>query len=282
MEDSVWRTVLKRVPVVAPPSGRFVYSDRDIALVGLWAILHDRPFCWACDAGNWSPSHRPARLPHPSTVSRRWRQVEKRGLLRRTHQASLATLGPAGRYGAMDGRPLRVGGSSKDTDARAGRAVGGMGRGDKLHALIDARRVFVCYEVRPLCVAEQTVGRRLLRQAPAHLDRVVADTLYDSTPLHRVATACHRKLYTPLRENRVGRRQQPHRLRLLRLGQRSVGKRLLHWRDEIERAFGQSSTIGFGFKGLPSWARRSWRVTRWVWGKIVLYHAWLIHKQHAA
>ncbi|MCH8165807.1 MAG: hypothetical protein IH889_09380, partial [Planctomycetes bacterium] len=96
-----------------------------------------------------------------------------------------------------------------------------------------------------------------------------------------IAHETGRRLYTSLRENRVGRRRQPPRLRLLRLAATKVAQRLLRWCDEIERAFAASSNVGIGLKGPPNWVRRLHRVRRWVWGKILFYHAFLIHKRHA-
>lgn len=80
----------------------------------------------------------------------------------------------------------------------------------------------------------------------------------------------------------MGRRQQPERLWVLRLLQSRVGQRVLKWRDDIERRFGHMSNIGFGLKGLPNWVRRLHRVRLWLWGKILLYHAWLLAKRQAA
>jgi hypothetical protein len=84
------------------------------------------------------------------------------------------------------------------------------------------------------------------------------------------------------RAGRAGRRRQRRRLQLWRLWQRPVGQRLLASRDEIERTFGHSSNLGVGFKGLLAWARRQHRVERWMWGKVLLYHAYLATKPHAA
>ncbi len=237
---------------------------------------------WACQPDNWPDGCRPEPMPHPSTISRRWRSEEVKKAAHRLHQAVISLLSSESRYGVMDGRPLLVGGSSKDPDSRPGRGSGGMGRGYKMHALMNVDRAIVAYQIRPLPVAEPKVGVPLLRVAPACLRRVIADGRYDSMNLHRVAHETGRRFYTPLRQNRVGRRQQPRRLQLLRLWQSATGQRFLSWRDEIERTFGQTSTIGFGYKGLPSWARRQHRVERWMWGKLMCYHAWLVHKRSVA
>lgn len=282
MEGQVWKIVRSVVSAGEAVSGRFTYTNEEILLVALWAILHDRPMVWGCQAAHWPGWCRPRRLPHPSTVSRRWRGRDMHRDAERVHEALVQRLGIIDRYAAIDGRCLLVGGYSKDPDARSGRAAGGMGKGYKFHALVDGRRVITAYEVASLPIAEQKVAVLLLRKAPAAIGRVVGDTNYDSMNLHRVAEEMGRRLYTPLRQKRVGRRRQARRIQLLRLSQRGTGQRLLAWRDEVERAFGHSSCIGFGYKGLPTWARRLHRVRRWMWGKTLLYNAWLLCKQSAA
>jgi IS5 family transposase len=276
MEDRVWRTVCQLIDMIPDAPGRFVYGLRLILRVGLWATLHDRPFCWACAAHNWPAQLRPSHLPDQSTLSRRWRTKEVRGALASLHRLLLNSAGSLGRYAAIDGRPLPVGGASQDRDARAGRSVRGLGRGYKLYAMVTAEGLIACFTVRPMNQAEQTVARSLLTVAPRELKRVVGDLIYDSVPLHRAAARAGRRLYTALRENRVGNRQQPRRLQLLRLNRTSVGRRLLRSRDVVERAFARMSSVGFGYKGLPSWARRRHRVTAWISGKILLYNAYVI------
>lgn len=282
MEGRVWMNVLQLLPLDQCWSGRFVFSDRVILMVILWAVLHDRPMSWACQPDHWPDWARPDRLPHASTVSRRSRTPTVTAEMERVFQRSLERLDDGGTYAAIDGRPLLVGGASKDPDARSGRAVGGMGRGYKLHAVVDARHVTVTFAVYPLNKAEQVVAKELMPRIPQRFRRIVGDTLYDSMPLHQAAAQSGRRVYTPLRQDRVGRRQQPRRLQLLRLGKRKVGQQLMRWRDEIERTFGQMTALSFGFKGLPAWARRTHRVYRWMWGKIVLHHCWLIQKTTAA
>ncbi len=282
MEGQVWCMIERLLSFVEGRPARCRYYDRDILRVVLWATLKDRPMVWACQPQNWPEGSRPACLPDPSTVSRRWHRSELQQVAYALHDLSVDHLGPVSRYAALDGRSLPVGGCSKDPDARSGRAAGGLGKGYKMHAVIDRRNTILAYVVRPMNEAEPTVARVLLSKIPAAVTRVVADGVYDSMRLHRVAEATGRKLYTPLRQNRVGRRQQPRRLQLLRLGQSGAGQRLMTSRDQIERTFGLMSTISFGFKGLPAWARRSHRVFRWIWAKNLLHHAWLLTKPRAA
>jgi len=281
MEGQVWMMVESLLECVQPRLGRFRYSDAAVLRVVMWAVLHDRPMVWACRMEHWPERLRPACLPHPSTISRRWRSPALQAQVERLQQEAVRRLGGGGRYVAIDGRPLVVGGCSKDPEARAGRGARGMARGYKMYAAVDRQHVILAYEIHPMCMAEQTVALTLLPQLPPEAIRVVGDKIYDSMKLHRVARADGRRLYTPLRQNRVGRRQQPRRLQLLRLHQTDVGRRLMQWRTEIERTFGNNTTVSFGFKGLPSWARRSHRVKRWMWGKTLLHHAWLLAKRAA-
>src|SRR3954452_12488453 len=52
------------------------YQPGLIVTVLLWAAIHDRPIAWACRPAHWSTtSLRPARLPSPSTMSRRARSL---------------------------------------------------------------------------------------------------------------------------------------------------------------------------------------------------------------
>ena len=94
------------------------YQPWVLAMVYLWAALHDRPPSWACVASHWSSTRlRPLALPSPSTLSRRvygvsmgvfWRQLEV--YLRQTDSWALLSI--------VDGKALVVGNSSKDPDAR--------------------------------------------------------------------------------------------------------------------------------------------------------------------
>jgi hypothetical protein len=279
MDDAVWLTLCLALESLPQEKGRFAHPTRTVLRVGLWAILQDRPFCWACRPQNWPGSLRPRHLPHQSTLSRRWRRSEVQRGLATLHGMILRALGPLGRYAAVDGRPLPVGGASQDKDARAGRAVRGLGRGYKLHALVTGAGVIARFIITPMNRAEQTVARVLLRRAPAELTRIVGDTIFDSVPLHRVASATGRRLYTGLRQGRVGKRQQPERLRVRRVLSTDMGRRLLRSRDVVERTFARMSNVGLGFKGLPPWARRLHRATAWVSGKILLYHLYLLERR---
>ncbi len=276
MEGRIWAIILAFLPHPGKKPPRCQHDDRTILMVLLWACLHDRPTCWACQNENWPYDKRPARLPSPSTVSRRVRRTDWAGLLHQIHQQVILCLGFYSRYAALDAKPLPVGGGSKDPDARAGRAVGHMAKGYKLFALVAAGKIIAAFQVGAMCASEPRMARELLAQASEALTRVVAHGAYDSMPLHSVAARHGRRLYTPIRQNRVGRRGQPRRVRLLALWQTRVGQRLLASRDEVERTFARMGNIACGFKGLPNWVRRTHRVFQWMWGKVLIYHAYLM------
>jgi len=55
MEGELWDEVYRWVREIGKsyPSPRMQYSHAYIALVWLWAVLHDRPMSWACQVANW-------------------------------------------------------------------------------------------------------------------------------------------------------------------------------------------------------------------------------------
>lgn len=273
MEGRLWLIVVSLLPSEQERSRKQTYSSRVILMVGLWAILHDRPFCWACCPEHWPEAERPERLPHPSTLSRRWRRADLAQAADAVHSAAMEQLPCQGGVVAIDGKPLIVSDVSKDPDAKNGRGTRGMARGYKLHAVTDVGGVVRCFEVTSLNVNERKPAKRLLHELPSPIRRAVGDGNYDGAPLHRLLERSGVKLYTPVINNYAGPRTHPRRRVLVRLLQHAVGQKLLHWRDQIERCFGLMGNVGFGLKGLPNWVRRQHRVARWVWGKIVLYHA---------
>lgn len=281
MEDRLWKMVLKVVPD-CETSVRQLYSDRLIYLVGLWAVLHDRPMQWACQAENWSPQHRPAALPHASTLCRRWRSDGLARYAQRAQEKVLAALGRASPEAAIDGQPLLISDYSRDPDARNGRAMRHFRRGYKLHAVVDAAGVIRAHAVAALNVNERKLARVLLPQVSGAVRRVLGDGNYDSAALQRLTQACRLDLYTPIQNDYAGPRTHPRRRWLAALMKQAEGQRFLARREQIERRFGLLGNLGFGLKGLPNWVRRLHRVRRWVSGKILLYHAWKLKLAHVA
>jgi hypothetical protein len=76
MEGELWTRVYQFVRRLdsGQRQKRQQFSDRDVLMVYLWAVLHDRPVLWACQAENWPQTRHSWNLPSPSTMSRRIEQ----------------------------------------------------------------------------------------------------------------------------------------------------------------------------------------------------------------
>lgn len=277
MEDRLWTIVCIVLPDCKVRC-RQRYSDREVLLVLLWAVLHDRPTSWACQIEHWPTRRRLRRLPHPSTMSRRSRRPELAALLESAHAKLREWLSSGSRGVVIDGKPLLVSDYSRDPDARNGRAMRRFRRGYKLHAVIDAGGVVQSFDVLSLNVQERVAARDLLAELPSCTRRVFADGNYDSGPLHQYLKPKGMKLYTPLINNYAAPRSHPRRRRLARIMNLPIGVRIANAREHIERQFGLIGNLGFGLKGLPNWLRRRHRVHRWVSCKLLLFHAWKLRK----
>ncbi len=239
----------------------------------LWAAIHDRPVGWACDPGPWSTTKlRPATIPSESTRSRRvdavstgvfWRAVERR-LRRYDHPALVAFL---------DGKPLPVGGNSKDPDARWGRGAGGLAKGYKLHAVWSTGVLPQAWEVTPLNVGEKAVAYRLIGQLHDG-GYVLADGEYDASYWYDRAFRQGYQLLAPFRKAKhpgSGKHyQSPQRLHRIDLMQHAYGQGLYQLRTSIERSFGNTTSFGGGLEPLPAWVRGLRRVRTWVWAKLII------------
>ena len=255
---------------------RFVhYSDAQILKVFLWAGLHDRPICWACQPENWPAEGRPDRLPVPGTMSKRLRRLSIWLLL-------LAVLGalqqpqPRHLVQAVDAKPLPISGYSKDRGARWGRATAGLAKGYKLFGIVDSGEQRIeAFEVGPMDESEVKVASRLLPRLTVggREGYVLGDALYDTNPLHRQAAALHCQLLAPRKKPHGGLGHRPHhpaRLRALELLPTPFGQDLYALRTGIERFFGHAGNFGGGLGPLPNWVRTPRRVALWVGGKIVI------------
>src|SRR3982751_771568 len=114
------------------------FADAWIVLTLAWAVLHDRPIRWACDAENWPDQEAWHAIPSNATMSRRLRTV---GVLTLMDQAESAVrdLFPRGLFKMVDAKPLPVGGATGDADAKPGRGARGTAVGYKLHLACDVR-----------------------------------------------------------------------------------------------------------------------------------------------
>lgn len=298
MERELWRILYWMVLSVDNCwAARAVgYSDGVIVCTYLWAAVHDRPTCWACDERNW-PLDEPlpfgGAIPSQPTISRRLRTTGVTELLARVQRQFLDAAVDAGAmmlFKMIDGKPLPVGGHSTDPDARWGEGVRGLAKGYKLYAIwAAASPVPIAWEVRAMDAAEKTVARVLiprLADASPGGGYLVGDGIYDSNPLHDLAAdpAVDHQLVARRRYPGTGlghRRHSPKRLRSIELleGGGAFGAALHHARDGIERKFGNLTGFGAGLQPLPAWVRRPWRVRLWVQAKLLVNAARIIRNQ---
>lgn len=240
-----------------------------IACVLVWAALHDRPVCWACDPLNWSTtSLRPWELPSASTVSRRRRHLAV-GLLLRAAEALLRRAGRQALVSYLDGKPLPVGSRSKD---RGARPRGPCGPGYKLHAVWTAQPVPAAWELTAAGVGEAPVAEGLVGRAGG-AGYLLADGNYDSGALFDRAAAAGYQMVVPAWRPNAGqghRRQSEHRLRSIALAGTDFGRRLYALRAQVERCFGNACAFAGGLQPLPAWVRGWHRVYCWVAAKLLI------------
>lgn len=247
-----------------------------------WAVVHDRPTCWACNPNNWPKGLWPRRkLPSQSTMSRRLRTTEVQRLLRVMEGHLVKLHGNDGWVTAVDGKPLVVGTHSKDPDCAWGRAGRAYSKGYKLHALYGPAPLPLSWEIAPLNVAEPDVAARLIPTLNGG-GYILGDKQYDSNPLHEIALHWGCQLVAERKRPRAGlghRRHSSGRLRSMALLHNDFGKALYRCRDDIERCFGWLTNHGSGLSPLPSWVRRQHRVRCWVQAKLII-HATYVYLYH--
>lgn len=253
------------------------YSDEDIVKVHYWSVIHDRSISWACEKRHWPIWQRRKPLPAPPTMSRRLRSDSVVALLKELEQRILAPQKP-GLLWFIDGKPLPIGGCSKDRQAGYGRAAGCKAKGYKIHAIVDSEDSIATWRIAPMNKDERVMAERMLATAPIQ-GYVVGDSNYDSNGVHKVCDARGDiQFVSPRRHGQhrgLGHRKHTRgRLRSILLveGPRidGFGAFLLHKRADIERAFGNATNWGGGLTCLPPWVRTHRRVHRWVQAKLVL------------
>jgi hypothetical protein len=268
-----------------PTPATFAFTDEDIVKVHYWAVLNDKPACWACKLKNW-PIWRQRKalgaLPSPSTVSRRLRSKSVVELLNALERRVIAPKRP-GLLWIIDGKPLVIGGCSKDRQAGYGRAANSMAKGYKVHAIVDPRGGVAAWRLAPMNKDERVMGERLLRDASTSIQGyLVADSNYDSNPLHGLCDRLSEER-NPLhlitrRRHGAGRgtghrKQSAGRLHSMQLTENpypTFANQMLRDRGAVERVFGNWTNWSCGLLGLPAWIRTHRRVHRWVQAKLVL------------
>jgi hypothetical protein len=278
MEGQLWKAILMVLAQVDKRRQRADedFSDEDIVRVFYWAVIHDRPISWACQRRNWPCYARRRRLPSDTTMSRRQRQSHVVALLDAVERRVTRPKRP-GLYWMIDGKPLAIGGCSKDRQAGYGKAAGTKAKGYKLHAIVSSDGSLGDWRVAPMNKDERVIAKRLLKRAEVQ-GYIVGDANYDSNYLHEICDARgNRQLLTPRRYGpgrKVGHRaQSTGRLRsiaLLENPQPRFGRQLMRDRSGVERSFSQMVSWGGGMTHLPPWVRTHRRVRRWVQAKLTL------------
>lgn len=270
-----------------------VYRTDEVLMVWAFAALMDWPISVTHDklksgpTGWWMQRHWswPSRLPSVPTLTRRAKSSDFRWLLRRVMRRLRGQLGLAATaHVVMDSTLLLTGAYSRDRQSRWTCHSGKWFRGYALHAICSRQGQLLACRVTSANVQEMKAARFLVRQLAASgagkVDLVIADSGYDSEPLHQlVRRRLQAQLLAPV--NRRGARteawrsRQPGRAESDRMLQTPEGRRCLNERSTIERWnswFKGSSHLGM----LPYHVRHLHRVRLWVNLKLAVFY---VHQQ---
>lgn len=286
MERELWDALCRIAERLYNRSTSSRYGDDVICGVLWWAVVHDRPVRWACDAGNWPSGLLRRPLPSQPTMSRRLRTAGIALLLDEVEQtlaALVVVVGP--RVLAIDGKALPVGGPSKDGDAAWGPASRCFAKGYKLHVVWGSEPLPVAWALAPLNVSERRIAAKLLTELPGE-GYVLGDKFFDANDLYDAAAQSGYQLLAAQQQpgRALGhRRHSPYRLRGLELLKTTVGQRLYSQRCRVEHQFARLNNFIGGLGPLPFWVRRFHRVKLWVHCKLLInaVHQ-LILRQRAA
>lgn len=279
MEHQLWKVIVAVLETLDKSRARRQgdFTDRWIVAVYYWSVLWDRPVTWALKRANWPIALRRHRLPSDTRMSRRLRSPSVQGLLQALENRVMRKPKNGGLVWMIDGKPLTIGGASKDRQAGYGRAARSKAKGYKLHALVGADKSLLEWRLAPMNVDERKMAKRMLRRASI-AGYVVADANYDSNELH--ATCDERGNLQMVVPRRYGpgrghghRPQTPGRLRskeILENPNPEFGTALLAQRGDVERYFAHLTNWGGGLSHLPPWARGHRRVYRWVQAKLII------------
>jgi hypothetical protein len=124
---------------------------------------------------------------------------------------------------------------------------------------------------------EGAVAERMLAQARG-VGFLCGDGDYEAA-----AASGHQPLARPEHkgDGRGHRPRSEHRLAALGFFSTGLGWGLHRRRTSIERKFGNLGSSGGGLAPLPNWVRRPGRVTRWVWCKLMINAARIIHRSQS-
>jgi len=277
MERELWPLLYGHIQAAAKLlTQRYVqYQPGVIVTVYFWAVLHDRHPAWACNESNWGAcGDRPRHLPSASTLSRRLRRIVI-GSFFRLIAERLRTSGVPALVALIDGKPLVVGGNSKDPDASKGWAAGHVAKGYKFHAIWGDQPLPDAWEILSLKDGEKATAVTLLAQTRARpKGYLLADGNYDASHVYDASARVGRQLLAPCRKAKnpgCGKHyQSPHRIAAIRIMNTPKGQKRFRRRTDIERRFAHLTGFAGGLGPLPAWVRRIRRVKLWVWSKLLI------------
>lgn len=258
---------------------RCVHRDWVIVATLLWAGLHDKPVSWAADPAHWPGDLRPrGGLPSQSCLSRRLRTHGVLLLIQHFQDAMRDRL-PRGDVKLIDGRPLPVGGCSKDPDARSGYGAGRRMHGYKLHLFCDLCGAVDHWHLTPMNGSEPDAAERILEHV-RDAAYGIGDGNYDFNRLYDLADQRGIQwIALPRRKDARApghRRHSPRRLAVWSWVRSPQGGRTLRTvRSGIERVNAWQGHAAIGLNHLPHHVRRQHRVRLWVAVKLIIYHHWL-------
>src|SRR6516165_7410536 len=177
MEHQLWKAMVAVLSTLDKPRTptRFDFSDEDIVNVYYWSVIWDRPTSWACRTKHWPIHLRRRRLRSAAVIA-----------LLDALQRRVTAPQAAGLFWMIDGKPLPIGGCSKDRQAGYGKAAGAMAKGYKLHALVGSDGAVAQWRVAPMNKDERVMAERLVKAAPPEVaGYVLADANFDSNRLHQ-------------------------------------------------------------------------------------------------
>lgn len=272
---------------------RPTFSHQLILLMYFWSVWQGHCLNRACIRSEYGDLFRPRKLPSISQFRRRVGEEVFQELLEKVH-LDFARSGFCSPVKYIDGKPQLVSPVSKDVDARNGHITGGFGKGYKLHAVISENRRIVIWSVMPLNVAEQSVALALAEHlGPTPLGLMLADSNYDSAPLHKALAVSDHRLLTPLKAQQRVKDGVHHPVTLRQMGperrealevwkeHEDVASYVLKSRNNVEGVFSVLS-LAMNAGSPPPWVRRLSRVRRWVGAMIILYNVRVAVKEKLA
>jgi len=262
----------------------YTYSIALIVLIYFFGVLSDRSTRWAYDRKHWPLWLRRLKFPSYSQVMKRLKTPAAQQLIEQLNTDLRQRL-PRSPEKICDGKPLVVGGYSKDPDASWGKVPDGWARGYRLHLIVDSLGAIEQFQVTAMHTGEPTIMRQLVQCMDMTNTILRGDSNYNSNPLYQQVALQGGRLIAPRKKPGVGighGPQHPDRLRAIK--ELETDPQLLkahkRRRNRVEQELAHLTNLPFGLAPLPNFVRRLRRVRMWVMAKITLYHLYLNLSQH--